>query len=96
MAAKSEAEAANAGTKWPLPVVELFLGKKNPEETVAAADNDSDADSVCEARFYTGEWYLLRGIRDKAREAFQGAFDIRPREFIEFAGAQAELKQPGR
>jgi tetratricopeptide (TPR) repeat protein len=87
-------DVAKRLTRWPLPVVELFLARNGtPDAIIAAANNDPDPDSVCEAQFYAGEWYVLRNMRDQAKASFEEAAKICPRAFIEFAGAQAELSR---
>jgi lipoprotein NlpI len=76
---------------WPYPVVELFLGRRTPEATFAAASDDR-----CEAQFYIGEWHLLRGNRPAAMVALKAAVETCPKAFIEYKFAQAELQRLGR
>jgi lipoprotein NlpI len=75
---------------WPYPVVELFLGRRTPEATLAAATKPNDR---CEAQFYIGEWHLLRGDHPKAIAALNAAVDTCPKLFVEFLSARAELKR---
>jgi lipoprotein NlpI len=75
---------------WPFPVVELFLGQRSPEATLAWPEKPDDR---CEAQFYIGEWYLLRADRSAAMGPLQAAADTCPKDFIESQGAQAELKR---
>jgi tetratricopeptide (TPR) repeat protein len=86
--------AGNAGplnkTEWPYPVIELYLGKRSAGDMVAAAGNPDDR---CEAQFYLGQWYLLRGERNEAVTAFRTASETCPVRFYEYAGAVAELKR---
>src|SRR5262249_9689523 len=45
-------------TKWPAPVIRLFVGQLSPAAVMAAADTTDAAkkrEQVCEANFYTGE-----------------------------------------
>jgi lipoprotein NlpI len=51
---------------WPVPVVELFLGRRTPEETLSAVP--SFPNLRCDAEFYVGEWYLLRADRAAAMD----------------------------
>ena len=44
-------------SRWPYPIVELFLGRRTPEATLAAARQHEEH---CDAQFYVGEWHLLR------------------------------------
>ncbi len=53
----------------------------------------SNLEDRCEARFYVGEWYLLQGDRARAATALKAAADTCPKTFIEYTGAQAELKR---
>ena len=88
--------AANAArltsTEWPYPILELLLGKRSPEDTLAAA---ATANERCEAGFYVGEWYLARDDRAKARPLLQRAVDTCPKSFGEYFAAVAELKRLG-
>jgi lipoprotein NlpI len=92
-AKRSLAQAATqAGRAWPFPVVELFLGGRTLEATLSAASNPSER---CEAQFYGGEWTLLSGDRAAAATALKAAVETCPKSFIEYKGAQAELKRLG-
>lgn len=76
--ADSEARLALAGNamdhaKWPAPAIALFLGKSSPAavfEKAADADTGKQAAQMCEAYFYSGEWSLLGGDKDKSRDFF--------------------------
>jgi tetratricopeptide (TPR) repeat protein len=78
---------------WPYPVVELFLGGRVPEATLAAASN---ANESCEAQFYIGEWHLLRDNHTAAAEPLKAAAATCPTYFIESTAARAELGRLGR
>src|SRR5262245_41157703 len=78
--------------QWPYPLVELLLGRRTPEDTLAAAQSPAEQGA---AHFYIGSWHLLRGDHAAAIAAFKMAADTCPREFIEYAGARAELKRLG-
>ena len=86
--------AANArslkASDWPYAVVELYLGQRSPEATLAAP---AKADERCEAQFYIGEWDLLRSDRTAAIEALTAAANTGPKDFVEFTDAKAELKR---
>ena len=79
-------------TDWPYAVVELYLGRRTLEATLAAPTKPDDR---CEAQFYVGEWQLLRAERAAAIEALRTAAQTCPKDFVEFADAQAELKRLG-
>jgi lipoprotein NlpI len=69
-----------------------------PEAVLAAADNP-DADTkngqICEANFYTGELDLQQGKKDDAIRLFRLAAASCPKSFVEYEGANAELKALG-
>lgn len=85
-------------TKWPAPVVRLFLGEMTPANLLAAAD-DPDADTkkgqVCEANFYIGELALQQGGTEEAARLFRLAAADCPREFVEGPSARSELAALG-
>ncbi|MBP2445335.1 rhomboid protease GluP [Rhizobium leguminosarum] len=75
-------------TAWPYPVYRLFLGELKPEELALKA---ADSNQICEAIFYSGEWYLFSGATEEARRRFQGALLSCPSTFIEREAAGYEL-----
>jgi tetratricopeptide (TPR) repeat protein len=83
-------------SKWPAPVVALYLDKAAPSTvTSQAADPDAETDKAqrCEATFYLGEWHLMRGEAPQARTLFTQAQNSCPVAFIECKGAIAELER---
>jgi lipoprotein NlpI len=85
-------------SKWPAPVIRLFLGQMTPKAALAAAA-DANANinkgQTCEANFYSGELALQQGAKDQATRLFRLAASGCPRGFVEFAAAKAELKALG-
>jgi lipoprotein NlpI len=79
-------------SSWPYPVVEMFIGIRTPEVTLAAANTP---EARCEAQFYVGEWHLLRDTKAAATSALRAAVKICPKGFVESEGAAAELKRLG-
>jgi lipoprotein NlpI len=81
-------------TKWPAPVIRLFLGQTTPAAVLAAAD-DADATTkrgqVCEANFYSGELARQKGNKEEAARLFRLAAANCPHEFVEGPAANAEL-----
>jgi len=75
---------------WPYPVVELFLGRRTPEATLAAATKLGDR---CEAQFYVSEWRLLRGDRSAAKAALKDTVTTCPKTLPEYELARAELER---
>ena len=80
-------------TKWPAPVIHVFLGQLTPEALLAAADNQKGR--VCEANFYSGELALQQGKKDEAARLFKLAANDCPKGLIEWAAANAELNALG-
>ena len=85
-------------TKWPAPVIRLYLGQMTPEAVLAAADSP-DAQTrrgqICEANFYSGELALQRGTKEEATRLFKLAVNGCPKTVIEYQSANAELKALG-
>lgn len=82
--------SAAPNPSWPRPVLELLLGSRTIEATLAAAATPAER---CEALFYGGEWMLLRGDRAGAIATLRDAEDSCPKTFIEYKGARAELRR---
>ena len=85
-------------TKWPAPVVRMFLGETAPEAGLAAAQ-DSDPQvqksQLCEANFFAGELALQRGSKEEAARLFGLAATDCPKTFIEWSAAKVELRALG-
>jgi tetratricopeptide (TPR) repeat protein len=75
---------------WPYPVAEFYLGRKSIDAVLAAAQTPGQR---CEAQFYIGEWQLTHDAEKIAAKALQTAVDTCPKDFVEYAGAVAELKR---
>jgi tetratricopeptide (TPR) repeat protein len=75
---------------WPYRLVELFLGRRTPETTLAAATKLNER---CTAQFHTGEWQLSRDDRSAAKMSMQAAVDICPKNSIEYDVALVELQR---
>jgi lipoprotein NlpI len=82
-------------TKWPAPLIRLFLGQTTPQALLATAD-DPDAKTkqrkVCEVNFYSAELALHRHAKDEATRLFRLAATNCPKSFTERAAAHAELR----
>jgi lipoprotein NlpI len=85
-------------TKWPAPIVRLYLGQLTADAALTAAD-DSAANTkrgqVCEANFFTGEFMLQSGKKDEAAHLFRLAAADCPKDFGQYSAANAELKALG-
>ena len=85
-------------TKWPAPVIRLYLGQMEFKALLTAAANtnaDVKKGQLCEANFYGGELALQHGAKDEAAQLFRSARANCPNYFIEWLGSGAELKSPG-
>ena len=82
-------------TKWPAPVIRLYLGQSTPTDVLAAADDpdeETKRGQVCEANFYTGELKLQQGAKEEAARLFRRAAADCPKGFDEWPAANAELR----
>ena len=82
-------------TKWPAPVIRLFLGQTTPQALLATADDPNAKTKqrkVCEVNFYSAELALHRHAKDEATRLFRLAATNCPQNFTERAAAHAELK----
>jgi lipoprotein NlpI len=85
-------------TKWPAPVIRLFLGQTTPEAVLVAADDPNaktKQGKVCEANFYTAEPGFAAPHKDEATRLFRLAATDCGKGFTERAAANAELKALG-
>jgi len=85
-------------TKWPAPIIRLYLGQMTQEGVLAAADAGDAVikrGRVCEVNFYTGELALQRGATDEALRLFRLAVADCPRAYTEWWTASVELKALG-
>jgi tetratricopeptide (TPR) repeat protein len=85
-------------SKWPAPVIRMFLGETTPSAVLAAADDPDAATKkgqLCEANFYSGEFALLQGAKAEAARLFRLAAASCPRDFAEGHSAIAELDALG-
>jgi len=83
-------------TKWPAPVIQLFLGKITPDAVLQlAADKDPEKNTKqqCQANFYIAEYQAFHGQRDAARKDFRLTGETcHPNYFLYVKSAQEELK----
>jgi lipoprotein NlpI len=85
-------------TKWPAPVIRLYLGQMTFDAVLAAADvpdATTKMDNVCAANFFGGELALQRSAKDEAARLFRLAAADCTRTGIERTAARAELKALG-
>jgi tetratricopeptide (TPR) repeat protein len=85
-------------TKWPAPIIRLYLGQTTPGAVLAAADDPvayKQKGQVCEANFFSGELALQQNSKDEATRLFRIAAEGCPYDFYEWTAAKAELKTLG-
>jgi lipoprotein NlpI len=83
-------------TVWPAPVIQLFMEQLTPAALLAAADDPDTARKqakVCDAIFYSGEFSLVKGLKDEATRLFRQAAGDCAQNYK--AAAVAELKALG-
>jgi lipoprotein NlpI len=93
--------AANAKTidrsRWPWPIVALFLGSTNPDETRTAASSaeqrSTRVEQSCVADFFIGVHQVEKGAQADARPPLQSAVDHCPYDFVQYSAAKLELKR---
>jgi lipoprotein NlpI len=81
-------------SKWPAPVIRLFLGETTPAAVLAAVDDPDPTTrggQLCEANFYSGEFALQQGAKEEAKRLFRLAAAGCARDFVEGPAAGAEL-----
>ena len=77
-------------SKWPGPVIQLYLDQNTPEDVLRAAGSDSG--QRCEYSFYVGEYRALRRERPEALALFRSASNGCPKDFIEYVPAVTEVR----
>ena len=85
-------------TKWPAPIIRLYLGQMAPEAVLDAARDpnaDTKREQLCEANFYLGELALQRGTKDEAMRLFGLAAAGCRKNANVWADANAELRALG-
>jgi lipoprotein NlpI len=85
-------------TKWPAPLVRLFLSQATPQavlDEAAEADGKRWQGRLCEADFYVGATALMRAAKDEAENRFKFAVVNCPKRFTEWWTANAELRALG-
>ena len=85
--------------RWPGPILAIFLGQSTPEqvmEGVKRVEGRERSEKECEAAFYFGQYYLLRGRLQEAERLFREALAFGFSSFIEHIGAKVELQRMGR
>jgi lipoprotein NlpI len=83
-------------SEWPTPIVRMLLGEITPEQCLAAATHKDawrEKEKKCEAHFYIGEFYLLRGDKVQAARSFKECVASDLKGLTEYWSAKAELER---
>ena len=95
----SQNAAKLAQKEWPAPLLDLFLGKVDPQAVHnaagAAQDPKKKREQTCEADFYVGAYELFRGASAEAKQLFKATVETCPSYFLEAEAARAQLKRLG-
>jgi lipoprotein NlpI len=89
------AEQELTSGQWPAPLVQMYQGKLEPAQVIAAATAPDPRVALaqqCEAYFYAGEEYLIRHEPQQARAAFEAAIATGMTDFLEYDWAARELE----
>ena len=82
----ASANAKNA-TVWPMPVVMLLAGKISPEDLLISSENPDrkkNSEQKCEAFYYLGEYFLLKGDKASALSYFSKSVKTDVQSFSEY------------
>jgi lipoprotein NlpI len=89
------AEKVAGAERWPAPLVQMYRGKMQPEQAIAAAaavDPRVALEQQCEASFYAGQAYMIRQQPQQAKAAFEAAVATGVTDFLEYDWAVRELE----
>jgi len=85
-----------ASRSWPGPAVNLFMGNMDVEpllQSARNADEKTALKNLCEAHFFIGQYYLLKGDVAKANREFEQTIATDVRQYVEFVYAKWELQR---
>ena len=89
------AEQEVSDGQWPAPLVQMYQGRLEPTQVIAAAaalDPRVALAQQCEAYFYAGQEYLIRHEPQQARAAFEAVIATGMTDFLEYDWAVRELE----
>jgi tetratricopeptide (TPR) repeat protein len=84
-------------SRWPAPIVRLYLGQATQADVIAAADGNEKVktEKLCTAYFFGGELALSRGVEEEAARLLHLAVENCAKDAIPRADAISELKTLG-
>ncbi len=80
---------------WPGNLLKLFLGKIKSEDVFINQEFEeamNDEMVNCEAFFYLGHYFLLKGDKGQAEQYFQKTIDTQVKEFLEYDYAKQAME----
>jgi len=92
---ESRSAAVNL-TKWPGPIVALYLGRETPDDIqsfIAAAPFDERDDMRCQAAFFVGEWQVRHHAKPVGYALLRQAASDCPVDYAERGAAAIELSR---
>ena len=91
-----EALGRSKTSEWPAPAMKMFLGQISPEQCLAAAEYNDDVrrgEQMCEANYYAGMFYLLKGEDYRAAGRFMNCLEQGIFDYVEHRLAKVELSR---
>jgi tetratricopeptide (TPR) repeat protein len=85
-------------SRWPAPIVRLYLGRATQSEVLTAAADAAGSiktEQLCTAYFFGGELALAQGAKDEAARLFRLAVADCAKDAVPGADAASELKTLG-
>ena len=82
--------------EWPENLIKLFLDEIKPEAVLnnpKIAKPMTNIQAECEAFFFIGQYFILKGDLSKAREYFQKSVATEVKEFLEYLFSRKELER---
>ncbi len=81
---------------WPGIIVTLYLGKANAKQVLAAItdeDRRTRSEKECVAFYFLGQYYLIRGDRNRAVEFFRKTLATGVTDYRQYGAAEKELRR---
>jgi lipoprotein NlpI len=85
-------------TKWPGPIVKLYLGQLTPAAVLVSVEERAGRTKkrqTCQANFYGGMWALRQDAKEEATRLLKLAANECYKTQLEWRAANAELKALG-
>lgn len=79
---------------WPNPILAFYSGQLKPDDLLLKAVDKNivkEREKKSEAYFHIGQYYVISGDYEKAKQAFTSCVNQNINYYMEYRGAQAEL-----